>query len=127
MTKVTLKNPKKQNIKALLKAIADEKGIANVLEQVERGTITDLGELSTIKTYLREIHKMGINPVTLSDDMQQATTPTTLVNTTDGTTMEEVMLPSLVDILKAYNQQVQEEQQHGIPVTEEILEQIDTI
>ena len=40
-----------------------------MLEQIEKGTITDLGTLQTVKRYLKEIEKLGINPVTISARM----------------------------------------------------------
>ena len=50
----------------------------------------------------------------------------TLVNLTGGNDISDIMLPSLTDILKAYNQQIIKEQQ-GVAVTQEVLEQIDKI
>ena len=41
--------------------------------------------------------------------------------------ISDIMLPSLTDILKAYNQQIVEEQQQGVTITQDVLEQIDQI
>lgn len=65
--------PKKERLKKVIKAVAKKHGIAKVLEQVENGTITDLGKLSTVKQYLREIHNnISSNPVTISARMEVA-------------------------------------------------------
>lgn len=115
--------PKKDRLKKLIKAISDKHGIANVLEQIEDGTITDLGKLVTVQNYLREIHSMGINPVTLSFRMNVPKTE--LTNVADGTdTMKEQVLLGLVDVLNAYGSQTQDYQQNGRPITDEDYKQI---
>lgn len=57
---------KKVRLKKVIEAVAKKHGIAKVLEQIEKGMITDLGTLQTVKRYLKEIEKLGINPVTIS-------------------------------------------------------------
>ena len=82
--------------------------------------------MKTVKNYLREIQKeLGINPVTISTTMNVP--KQTLTNLTGGTDITDIMLPNLTDILKAYNQQIIEEQQQGVIITQEVLEQIDKI
>ena len=60
---------KKEHLKRVIEAVAKKHGIAKVLEQVDNGKITDLGKLKTVKGYLKEIEKLGINPVTISARM----------------------------------------------------------
>lgn len=116
---------KKDKLIKVIQTVSDKHGIAKVLEQIEDGTITDLGKLSTVKQYLREIHNMGINPVTISARMDVP--KVTLINLSGGADSSEVVLPSLVDIIKAYSEQTEYDREHGIPVTEEDLKQIDMI
>lgn len=116
---------KKDKLIKVVQAVSDKHGIAKVLEQIEDGTITDLGKLSTVKQYLRDIHNMGINPVTISARMNVP--KVTLTNLSGGADSSEVALPSLVDIIKAYSEQTKYDREHGIPITEEDLKQIDKI
>lgn len=62
---------KKEHLKKVIEAVAKKHGIAKVLEQVENGKITDLRKLKTVKGYLKEIEKLGINPVTISARMNE--------------------------------------------------------
>lgn len=116
---------KKDKLIKVIQAVSDKHGIAKVLEQVENGTITDLGKLSTIKQYLRDIHNIGINPVTISARINVPKVP--LINLSGGADSSKIALPSLVDIIKAYSEQTKYDRQHGIPVTEEDLKQIDKL
>lgn len=119
-------NRKKQRLKATVKAITDKHGIAKVLEQIESGKITDLGKLPTVKTYLREIQNMGINPVTISARMNVPKTQATAI--TDGSVVGKLTaLPYLLDVLKSYQEQLAEEQQQGVTLTNEDFEQIDKL
>lgn len=118
-------NTKKQRLKATVKAITDKHGIAKVLEQIESGMITDLGKLSTVKTYLREIQNLGINPVTISARMNVPKTKATVV--TNGSVVKLTALPNLLDVLKAYREQLTDEQQNGAIYTDEDFEQIDKL
>lgn len=114
---------KKERLKKIIEAVAKKHGIAKVLEQVENGTITDLGKLSTVKQYLREIHnEIGINPVTIPARMDVP--KQTLKNQSGGKDLSEKILPSLVDALSAYGDQMKDYQKHGIPVTDEEIEQL---
>lgn len=119
-------NRKKQRLKATVKAITDKHGIAKVLEQIESGKITDLGKLPTVKTYLREIQNMGINPVTISARMNVPKTQATAV-TGDSVVGKLTALPNLLDVLKSYQEQLAEEQQQGVTLTNEDFEQIDKL
>ena len=120
------KRTKKQKLIKVVESVSTKHGIAKLLEQVENGTITDLGSLKTVKNYLREIQKeLGINPVTISTTMNVP--KQTSVNLTGGNDISDIMLPSLTDILKAHNQQIVEEQQQCVSVIQEVLEQMDKI
>lgn len=115
--------PKKERLKKIIEAVAKKHGIAKVLEQVENGIITNLGKLSTVKQYLREIHNnIGINPVTISARMEVP--KLTLKSQDGGKDISEKILPNLVDILSAYGDQMKDYQQHGIPLTDEDIEKI---
>ena len=116
---------KKQRLIAVVEAVSDKHGIAKVLEQVENGKIVDLGTVSRVKGYLRDIHGLGINPVTVSARM--GVPKQLLTNITGGNDMIEKALPSLVDVIKIYNAQIKQYQQQGIPVTQEDLNQIDNL
>lgn len=118
-------NDKKQRLKATIKAITDKHGIAKVLEQIENGTITDLGKLPTVKNYLRDIQNMGINPVTISARMYIHKTKGKSV--TEGKTIKITALPNLLDVLKAYQEQLANEQQNGAVYTDKDFEQIDKL
>ena len=108
-----------------IEAVAKKHGIAKVLEQIEKGTITDLGTLQTVKRYLKEIEKLGINPVTISARM---TVPKqTIKNQSGGKDLSEKILFNLVDILSTYGDQMEDYQKHGVPITDEVLEQIDKL
>lgn len=118
--------PKKARLIKVIEAVSSKHGIAKLLEQIENGTVTDLGSLKRVKSYLKEIQKeLGINPVTISTRMNVP--KQSLTNITGGSDITEIVLPNLTDILQAYKQQLEEEQQQGIPVTQEVLEQIDKI
>lgn len=114
---------KKERLKKVIEAVSKKHGIAKVLEQVEDGTITDLGKLSTVKQYLRDIHKdIKINPVTIPARME---VPKHLLkNQSGGKDLSERVLLSLVDILSAYGDQIKDYQLHGMPITDEEIEQI---
>ena len=100
-------------------------GIAKVLEQIEKGTITDLGTLKTVKGYLKDIEKLGINPVTISARMNVP--KLTLRNQSGDKDISEKMLFSLGYILSAYGDRMEDYQKHGVPITDEDLEQIDKL
>lgn len=95
------KPSKKAKLKHLIDLIVQKQGVTPVLNDVENGVITDLGKLSTVNTYLREIKELGINPVTLSAEMESGTTEATPVNAT-GDILK--VLPNLLDIADMYNQ-----------------------
>lgn len=119
-------NKKKQRLKATIKAISDKHSIAIVLKQIENGQITDLGKLSTVKTYLREIQNLGINPLTISYRMDVPETNATAVS--DGSNIDKLTaLPNLLDVLKAYYEQLSDEQKQGATLTDEDFEQIDKL
>lgn len=113
---------KKEHLKKVIEAVAKKHGIAKVLEQVENGKITDLGTFKTVKRYLKEIEKLGINPVTISARMNVP--KMILKNQSGGKDLSEKILFSLVDILSAYGDQIEDYQKHGIPLTDEVIDQI---
>ncbi len=113
---------KKEHLKKVIEAVARKHGIAKVLEQVENGKITDLGTFKTVKRYLKEIEKLGINPVTISARMNVP--KMILKNQSGGKDLSEKILFSLVDILSAYGDQIEDYQKHGIPLTDEVIDQI---
>lgn len=117
---------KKQRLKATVKAITDKHGIAKVLEQIESGKITELGKLPTVKTYPREIQDMGINPVTISARMNVPKTQATAVYAGNNI-IKLTALPNLLDILKAYKRQIENDQQQGMTYTEEDFAVIDKL
>ena len=87
---------KKVRLKKVIEAVAKKHGIAKVLEQIEKGMITDLGTLQTVKRYLKEIEKLGINPVTISARMNVP--KQTIKNQSGGKDLSEKILFNLVDI-----------------------------
>lgn len=116
---------KKARLKKVIEAVVKKHGIAKVLEQVENGNITDLGTPQTVKRYLKEIEKLGINPVTISARMNVP--KQTIKNQSGGKDISEKILFNLVDILSAYGDQMEDYQNHGVPITDEVLEQIDKL
>ena len=115
--------PKKERLAKVIEAVSSKHGIAKLLEQVENGVVTDLGSLRRVKSYLKEIQKdLGINPVTISTTAKVP--KQSLTNLTGGNDIKEIALPNLTDILQAYKQQLEQEQQQGMSVTQEFLEQI---
>lgn len=116
---------KKARLKKVIEAVAKKHGIAKVLEQIEKGTITDLGTLKTVKGYLKDIEKLGINPVTISARMNVP--KLTLRNQSGDKDISEKMLFSLGYILSAYGDRMEDYQKHGVPITDEDLEQIDKL
>lgn len=100
----------------------DMPDIVDVLEQVEKGLITDLGTLKTVKRYLKEIESLGINPVTISARMD---VPEQIRKTQGGgKDLSEKLLPGLVDILSAYGDRMEDYQKNGVPITDEDIEKI---
>ena len=63
---------KKQRLINIIEGIDLYDGINGFLSKVSDGTVTNCGKLSTVKQLLRELHKMGVNPVTISDVQAQA-------------------------------------------------------
>ena len=51
----------------------------------------------------------------------------TLKNQSGGKDLSEKILFNLVDILSAYGDQMEDYQKHGVPITDEVLEQIDKL
>lgn len=95
----TFKPSKKERLKKLLYHISRRKGIARTLSLIENGTITDLGKLSTVKTYLKEISGLGINPLTIPKSTE---IPKELITAGLDESVGAI-LPSLLTIVEAFN------------------------
>ncbi len=63
--------PRKDKLIALLHFIAKYQGISHFLEHVREQdkNVVCLGRMTTIESYLTDLHKLGINPVTISRRM----------------------------------------------------------
>ena len=104
---------KKTKLKRLLYLISQYQSIKTVLDKVKSGEITELGAYSTVKSYLKEIQNMGINPVTISRNMKNSIPKAVAINPINGKKHSEVLLLNLVDIVNSYNEQIEEEQKQG--------------
>lgn len=113
------KSLKQEKMKAILREVAERGGIANLLEQVENGTITHLGALSTVKTHLRDIHKLGINPVTIPEDMD---VPKMKLTDSEGNVHWDECLPSLTDVIRNYSSNLKDHQREDYEYTAAELE-----
>lgn len=118
---------KKAKLKKVLYLISRYQSVKTVLDKVKNGEITELGAFSTVQSYMREIQDMGINPVTISRNMKNSIPKSTACNPINGKQHSEVILPSLVDIMNSYNEQVTEELQQGNIFEHEELEQKNNI
>ena len=121
------RSDKKDRLKALVDIIAEKHSIATVLKQIDDNELTHLGKLLTVKKYLQDIHSLGINPLTISSRTQKSIPKLSLKNSTDGTILNDTILPNIVDMINGYNEQVRNEQQFGHTYSQEELEQIDNI
>ena len=113
---------KKEKLKNVIEQVDTHGGIAKLLQLVRNGTIVELGRPRTVEQYLRDIQALGINPVTLSDDMDAP--EFTLKISDDGTVSTTKLLPNLLDIIKDYCKRTQEEHQNGVTLTEEDIKNI---
>jgi len=95
------KPTKKARLKRLVELIVQKQGVTPVLNDVANGVITELGKVSTVNSYLREIRKMGVNPVAISAEMESGAIEATPVNATNDILK---VLPNLLDIASIYNQ-----------------------
>ena len=107
------KPTKKSKLKRLLYLISRYQSVKTVLDKVQTGEITELGAFSTVQSYIREIQNMGINPVTISRNMKNSIPKSVACNPTNENQHSEVLLPNLVDIINAYNEQITDELQQG--------------
>lgn len=62
---------KKEKLCRVLYLVAKHGGIRNFLDCINKGTITDCGVEETAKGYLKELHELNVNPVTISRAMQK--------------------------------------------------------
>ena len=118
-----------EDVKAKMKSVIDEvskrHGIAKLLDAVKKGTVTHLGKTRTVEKYLRDIEKMGINPVTISSRMNVPAL--NIMNNSGRIIGSGKVLPNLVDVVKAYCRDVKEEKRSGPTLTEDDLIEIDRI
>lgn len=103
------KPSKKERLKRLLYHISKRFGIANTLDLVEKQKITDLGKLSTVKQYLKDIESLGISPITLSNNtvIDKSIFKNGLPEGCDP------LLPNLTSILASFNNDIAFEHEHG--------------
>lgn len=66
-----LKKGMKEKLCRVLEHVAECGSIRDFLKCVDNGKITDCKKLNTAKNYLKILHKMNVNPVTISSDMQK--------------------------------------------------------
>lgn len=99
--------PKKECMKKVIEIVAKKHGIAKVLEEVDNGTITNLGKPRTVREYLKAIHKdLGINSVTIPTRMDVP--KMILENQSGGKDLSMKAFPSLIDIINAYGNQMKD-------------------
>ena len=65
-------NSKKEKLKKVLQYVAQNHGIPKFLEKIQEKKISDLPiTTATVKSYFKELESIGINPVCISQNMQQ--------------------------------------------------------
>lgn len=109
---------------AVIDAVNEGHGIANVLGMARKGQTPKLGRESTVKTYLRYIHKLGINPVTLSE---KSNAPLRVFRDKDGHVVQKKVLFNLLDIVDVYFRRLEEERNGNFDLTEADFEAIDKL
>lgn len=62
----------KRKLCDVIRYVSKYHSIYKFLERVEDGTITDMGTVDTAKNYLKLIHALGVNPVTISDSQKKS-------------------------------------------------------
>lgn len=102
---------KKKKMKAVIREVDKRKGIAKMLELVENGTITAFGKMSTVEGYLRNIRKLGINPVVLPDDVHVS--DINIIDSEGNIVFTGEGLYNPVDLIKSYGDKLKGEKRHG--------------
>lgn len=64
------KESMKEKLNKVLGHVARRGSIKNFLECVGKGEITDCGKVQTVGEYLKKLHELGVNPVTISREQQ---------------------------------------------------------
>lgn len=64
------KKSMKEKLNKVLGHVARRGSIKNFLECVGKGEITDCGKVQTAGEYLKKLHELGVNPVTISREQQ---------------------------------------------------------
>ena len=111
----------KQKMYLIIEEITKRHGISKLLQLVDSGKVTQYGKRRTVEQYLRNIHSLGINPVTLSSRMTGE-----MMTLNYGGNIVKVLL-NLVDIIKFLENTVKEERMNGPTVTEDDLRETDKI
>lgn len=107
---------KKEKLKAVIREVDKCEGIAKLLELVENGAIKDFGKLSTVKTHLRDIHKLGINPVVLPDDVSVSNI--SIIDNDGNILFTGEGLYNPVYLIKSYGDKLKGEKRYGRDYTE---------
>lgn len=102
---------KKEKMKAVIRAVDERKGIAQMLELVENGTITAFGKMTTVRTHLRDIQKLGINPVLLPDDVEVS--DISIIDSEGNIVFKGEGLYNPVELIKNYGGKLKGEKRHG--------------
>lgn len=115
--------------KAKLKAVIDEvskrHGITKLFDAVRSGKVTNLGKIRTVEKHLRDIEKLGINPVTISNRMN---VPVREMKDKNGNAfMSGKILLNPVDVIKAYIGDIKQEKQSGPTLTDDDIKAIDKL
>ncbi len=118
---------KEQRLIKLLDLIAINHGAKAVIEKAEKKELPDFPNVRTLKGYLNEISKLGINPVTISKETAKGMKPQIFKNVSNGQELPIKALISLADAITAYNEQIKYEQQHDRIYTAEDFEKIDKL
>lgn len=121
-----IKPTKLKKMKRMLQLFTQYQSVRTVMDKVKAGEITELGSYSTVQSYVREIERIGINPVTISRNMKKSITPSEI--TVNGNTQHtDVILASLVSLFNSYNEYLQYTKEQGETLSQEDLEQIDKL
>lgn len=113
---------KKEKMKAVIREVDERKGIARMLELVENGTITAFGKMETVKNHLRDIRKLGINPVLLSDDVNVS--DINIIDSEGNIVFTGEGLYNPVYLIKNYGGKLKDEKRHGRVYAEGELDEV---
>lgn len=119
----TFRADKKVALKKVLFYVARDGGIATFLSKVKDNDYADIPKLSTAKQYLKDIHSLGINPVTLPTTGNIKSLPFKEVGNPNNIIRLRAR-PNLLEAIDAFNQQIQDNRLHGISLSEEDIDNI---